>query len=157
MLNAPPSPRAQSPARVIPVSRRLTFASALGLVVSLLGTGLSLAQGLVLCLEADGRMVLEASALGLVCGGSASGERARVSFGATGSGDHCLDCQDVALHLDRVEVQSLPGSPNQGSAHLVLPASGALPSPLSVERLRPVSGVDARPAGVAPRTTVLRI
>ena len=140
------------------MSPRRTLATAFGLVACLLGMGLTLAQGLVLCLEADGRMALEPSAQGLACGSSGSGERAAAPFGAIGAGGHCLDCQDVALQLDQVEVVlSSPLRPNQDLAPPVLPARYVLPSPFPVEWLRADPLIDAAPAGGTLRTTVLRI
>ena len=135
---------------------RISFV--LGLTAQVTAIWLSLAPGLVFCVEQDGQVTLEASGAGASCGGAAP------EFGPTSSrpsiaeaaSPHCIGCTDVPLQVaDRAVAQHQRGvTETQVFATSLHPA--VLPQ-VQPHRI-PVHAVVARALRAAvQRTTILRI
>jgi len=140
--------------------RRLLTRTSLvfGLTAQVTAIWLSLAPGLVFCVEQDGQVTLEASGAGASCGGAApeSGPASsRPSIAATTS-PHCIGCTDVPLQLADLAVAQCQRGVTEPQVFATAPHPAVL---LQVQLHRtPVPAATARALRAAvQRTTVLRI
>ena len=137
--------------------RRPRTSFLLGLSAQLAAIWLSLTPGLVFCVEQDGRVSLEASGAGGLCGGASIylGSVFNSLFLAEPVSSHCSGCQDVPLQLEDFVAKgrqriaaSFQFSP--------LPYQATLTSTLQNEKPISVPPVRAQRTSVQ-RSTVLRI
>ncbi len=85
------------PDRMKRLRTRASFAIALSAQLAIICA--LAAPGVVLCVEQDGRVSLEASAAGGVCGGASTGSASNSLSIAASVSPHCIDCRDVPLQL----------------------------------------------------------
>lgn len=128
----------------------------LALTTYLSAASLSSGHGLVLCVEIDGRLAVEAStAVGDCSGAFATPGPAPLPQAAI-QGKHCLDCRDLPGPT-RPDASLVSSRDTDSPAAPLLPARPAAWLPAAAVLL-PAVDVGVRPWPTAlPRTTVLRI
>jgi hypothetical protein len=138
----------------MPRLKKIGFA--LGLCAQLTSVWLTLAPGLVLCMEEDGRIAVETSIDGGVCGDvSFSAMQVDHPWLSTMAFSHCNGCQDVPLfltggvaaehqHVDVVSPATVAATPSLAALIVTRPTSTTVP-PTRALRV------------MAPSNTVLRI
>ena len=130
----------------------------LGLTAHVTALSLSLAPGLVFCVEQDGQVTLEASGAGVSCGGAApeSGPASSRPSIAEATSPHCIGCTDVPLQLADLAV----AQHQRGTAELYVfttPLHAAILPQVQPHRIT-VPAVSARALRAAvQRTPILRI
>lgn len=141
--------------------RRLTtrIPILLALGAQLTTVWLALAPGLVVCMEADGRVAVEATVGGGVCGDTAPSRehptQSPVLMSSVAS--HCEGCQDVPLFLASDVAAGHQHAMAVTSIDAATLSTSALPSGLLTHRQHVITS--ARPIARIPslRSTILRI
>lgn len=132
-----------------------TFTATAALTLHLLATGLTTAQGTVLCVESDGQIQVE-TAQGSGCGPTAP----TLVTGFDGlTASHCAACNDIPLQAGKIESVRPQLGPRTVAAGpgLVAVEPGLSGLPVIVASTRYPARHSVTKAGPTLRTTVLRI